>query len=591
LAAFASLLTLKRQRGHQKPVLFTIVRNFSAFATSCLNTLPQSQSANPNLFIYLLHALTFYTTHCKMTGSVALPLSSEAAFAKELTEILQCQIITTIRSLKGEIPAFAEVANAGDLEGRCNRLQAHFKRLSQSSSVDLFQRDFDVFHILFQDLRRFLTSLRDNEISKATAPQRFWFTTRGGKYTKQWARLNNQLNDAIADHVLNVSVNIPEREVHEDKNWPPTIEHMQLSKPSNCTSVEEQQEALMLVARRSIEETDNGEEKKDDIDDNNAAKMMNASSTSILRCGVPNLLHWDFSPRQEKRQRGGGGLFGSSSNASKSRKDRTELYVKTQVLRDMPQDTPLKELRVVLSQLEPGDTSPGIMAGRAVMMSIGTLGALLVTPLIDLGGISAKEAMTQAPLEAAAVFSHYLIEFELEDGTLGTLENCVEDVYLYAGRSSRPQQHIVCRIPMTPGSMGSPDSVTEPLYLRDLIRFRNEERQLKYNLLTNNCKHFVLKALSSGRLFPKATNLDQESLDVFFAVCQGCYVQRDTFSLFHNYEHGVQGEESIADLFSDYSLKCISGLFMDDYSEREYSLKVIGNLFLDDQSERTYTML
>ena len=103
------------------------------------------------------------------------------------------------------------------------------------------------------------------------------------------------------------------------------------------------------------------------------------------------------------------------------------------------------------------------------------------------------------------------MEFELENGTIGTLENCVEDIYLYAGRSSRKQQHCVSRIPMTPGYVGSPDSLTQPLSLQDLIQFRNEQRQTPYRLWDNNCKHFVFLALTNGKLFPRASNYEEEN--------------------------------------------------------------------------------
>jgi len=530
------------------------------------------------------------------TADQPLPLSSEAAFCRELVEFLG-DIIISIQTLKQEIPAFQQATDAVDLEGRCLRLKAHFERLGASPSVVMFQQDFDMFEVLLQKLNAFLTPITEAKVARAVTPQswerHFALSSstssdsskgssggRDGKYTKSLARLNNLLNDTIADHILNLSVNIPEKEVNEDKKWPPTIEYMRLSKPSNKAEIveeetREKQEALKMnftaQTRRIIEQAQmdvmddsamsaSCRRRLDDGDDSEYDPGMDASSTSILRCGNPRL-HWDFSPMEFKPS---AGVFGSSSNFSKSRKHRIELYIKTQVLREMPQDTQVMELRVVLSQLEPGDTSPGIMAGKAAMMSIGTLGALLVAPLIDLGGVSAKEAVSQAPLEAAAVFSHYLMEFELEDGTIGTLERCNEDVYLYAGRSSRPQQHTVSRIPMIPGCMGSPDSLDEPLFLRDLIRFRNEERQDKYSLLSNNCKHFVQKALSSGQLFPRANNLDEESLDAFFAVCQGCYVQGDQFSLFCDYV-----EEEDFSLFSDHAMEVIGGFLMDDQSKSE----------------------
>ena len=212
-----------------------------------------------------------------------------------------------------------------------------------------------------------------------------------------------------------------------------------------------------------------------------------------------------------------------------------------QALRDptIHPHTPVQELRVVLAQLEPGDTSPTITNARAIMMTVGMLNALgTIMTFQQKGGdgVSATDALWQTPLEAAAILTHYILEFTLEDGTVGTIENCIHDIYLYAGRTPRRDRHCVCTIPMRPGRPHAPASlsVTRPLLLQDLIRYRNAKRQQPYRLRDNNCKHFVFHALTDGELFPAANNVAENmtSMKPFFDTCQANYVQESTFNMF-----------------------------------------------------------
>jgi len=492
-----------------------------------------------------------------MAEATSVSSLAEAAFRRELVQYLD-KILDTVGALKAEVPiCFTKAVDNLDLEGRCIRLKDHLEKLSQSASVDLFQDDFRNFLRILQDLSSLLSTLNGSTFAPERAWVR-WFRSGSGKFIKQLENVSNQLNDAIADHILNVNINLPDNEVSEEKNFPPTIDDMQLSRAVN--NAEEEQEAPVLTfsanTRLCLQEPDKNTERFSIGTASTASLSSTSSPSNCFELDANSILsvdeainatkvYWDFSPREIRQHK----WWGSSSNVSRSRKDRIELCIKTQVLREMPQNIPVKELRVVLAQLEAGDTSPGIVAGKAAVSTIGALGALLVSPLVDLGGVSAKDAISHTGDSAGAVFSHYLVEFELENGTVGTIENCVEDVYLYAGRSSRPLQHVVSRIPMAPGSMGSPDSLTKSIYLRDLIRFRNEERQRPYRLLDNNCKHFTYNALTSGRLFPKAGNFEGDSTDAFFTVCQGCYVQKDSFPLFADY---------------DFTLKVIEKLDFDD---------------------------
>jgi hypothetical protein len=83
-----------------------------------------------------------------------------------------------------------------------------------------------------------------------------------------------------------------------------------------------------------------------------------------------------------------------------------------------------------------------------------------------------------------ADFRHFHLQIELSNGTCCILERCVDDVYLYHGESDRREQ-----VPYF--TTQNVSGVT----LKDLIRLRNAERQRPYDLLTNNCKHFVFYAL------------------------------------------------------------------------------------------------
>ena len=243
--------------------------------------------------------------------------------------------------------------------------------------------------------------------------------------------------------------------------------------------------------------------------------------------GAFSSLHWDFSPRGT-----------TSDHKAQSRRERMELYLKMQALRDAcksSQNKPIKELRIVLAQLGARDTNHSQMIGsaKAVITSVGMVGAVLASPFaMAVQGSSASDALLQSPKEAAASLSHYILEFELEDGTMGTMENCVDEVYLYAGRTHRQERHCVCRIPMRPGNEHAPNSLTRPLFFQDLLRFRNEQRQTPYSLMDNNCKHFIYQALMGGQLFPRASNQNPAAKNAFSVLCQSKYAQEQTFDMY-----------------------------------------------------------
>jgi hypothetical protein len=83
------------------------------------------------------------------------------------------------------------------------------------------------------------------------------------------------------------------------------------------------------------------------------------------------------------------------------------------------------------------------------------------------------------------MFCHYAIEFQLENGLVGTLENCVDDVYLYEGTSTRA------------GKFGVLVADLEILDIyrsvADLVRLRNQYRSVPYIVTKNNCKHFAFE--------------------------------------------------------------------------------------------------
>ena len=130
-------------------------------------------------------------------------------------------------------------------------------------------------------------------------------------------------------------------------------------------------------------------------------------------------------------------------------------------------------------------------------------------------------------------FLHFLVEIELEDGTMCTLERCADDVYLYEGESSRRKKHCVL--------------INEHVYgisLGDLIRIRNEERKVPYKLHGNNCIDFAWKTLRY--LFRKnnffvdkhsddgwiSSNNQLKSKLEFAGLCRSFYQTNETASIY-----------------------------------------------------------
>jgi hypothetical protein len=432
------------------------------------------------------------------------------------------------------VHGFDSAAGAVDLVGRCERLLALTGGLqtaasSSTSEATCLQEDHAELQVLLQDLSSFLSQLKEAKIAPNHRWDKWW--EQGSKYARLLHAISNRLNDFMVNYLHHIWQVVAE---DTDGTWePPTVEALKLCKPVLCdeaTTIWNTVNDCKRLASASTRSTGTASTVSLDSSlrshDSNAEECDNAWKSS--QSTAP--LQWDFSPRSLPTSG-----WGSNGGVLRRRQDRIDQYRQTQLLRDLPsQDIPVVSLKIVLAQLEAGDTSPTIVAGKTAMMTLGYLGALMVSPLAMTFGLSAKEAFQETPLEAAAVLCHYLLEFELANGMVGTIENCVQDIYLYGGRSTRKEQHVVCTVPMLPGAVGSPDSLTRPLLLRDLIRFRNEQRQRPYRLFENNCKHFCLQALTGGQLFPTPTNYSRkEFLQVFFALCQGCYVAKESFDLFH----------------------------------------------------------
>ncbi|CAB9531542.1 expressed unknown protein [Seminavis robusta] len=563
---------------------------------------------------------TCASTRCSTT-STSTSTSTSVITAHDLVVSLE-ELLLQLEHIQRQVPGFEEAAGQFDFCGRWDRLHKHTSRLSECTSMSrddedtlLLATDFEQIKELVCDCRSFLETLEDAKIAPRHRWQKWWDKQQSGKYQRPLEALSNRLNEVIVTHVHHVWDMVPLQVEHDTdststatlSHFPFTMDQMGLTAPvqseheeltgwhgKGCDKLSFSQR--LSTSMRSTASTastvsmDSSMRSYSTHNNSNNNNNNNGSSSNWTDSASNNNqdLLWDFSPRPLPPSG-----WGSNGGAPKTRRDLQEQYVQTQRLRELSQDIPVQQIRVVLAQLEAGDTSPTIVTAKTAMMTLGYFGALMVSPLAMTFGLTPQEAIHETPLEAAAVFSHYLLEFELadKDGTIATLENCVNDIYLYEGRSTRAQQHVVTTIPMLPGAIGAPNSVTRPLLLRDLIRFRNQQRQQPYRLFENNCKHFCVHALTGGDLFPKATNVDRTNLEVFYQLCQGCYVQEECFDLFTDPRMPLLPEEDEAeqepppmdDSSSKRRRRRMSGVDVRGLSERD--------LMMDDSSRRRQQLM
>ncbi|CAB9519787.1 expressed unknown protein [Seminavis robusta] len=201
----------------------------------------------------------------------------------------------------------------------------------------------------------------------------------------------------------------------------------------------------------------------------------------------------------------------SCTASSASRKDRKAYYERLIAVRAIDQAARVTEIRVVLANLDPGDTTFPVHAAKTVLTvsgvvtggivgAINGLVSMVKTGSVSKGFDSAKQTATSAVSVCRNSFLHWLMEIDLQDGSTCTLERCADDVYLYEGKSSRQNQHCVFKIPVN-------NSFAE-YSMRQLIRFRNKQRKVPYNLHGNNCVHFVFNFVDC--VAPGIVKLQQE---------------------------------------------------------------------------------
>lgn len=204
----------------------------------------------------------------------------------------------------------------------------------------------------------------------------------------------------------------------------------------------------------------------------------------------------------------------------------------------MDEDLAVVSVNVVLSQIEPGDTSAvlswgvsgvsvfahGLAAAGAGALVLGTASATLVGSLIDKmlhipthrpnssGKRAGEQCTDHAPpphgsvrntiwkrgtskaREVAAsgnTLRHFLLEVTLEDGSVFTTEKTPNGVNLYPGSTDRKHRHQVWKVNFTDSHQH------EKFYLRDLIQLCRDADQFEYYVLRSNCKHFSWDALTA----------------------------------------------------------------------------------------------
>lgn len=115
------------------------------------------------------------------------------------------------------------------------------------------------------------------------------------------------------------------------------------------------------------------------------------------------------------------------------------------------------------------------------------------------------------------MFCHYVVQFQLENGLIGTIEHCVDDIQLYEGKSTRNEKHVVLDVDLIHLDINKS--------LLDLVRLRNQHRKTPYCLWSNNCKHFAFQALNAliGNVYYISHRKVVLEVNRFCSMCQYMY--------------------------------------------------------------------
>ena len=208
------------------------------------------------------------------------------------------------------------------------------------------------------------------------------------------------------------------------------------------------------------------------------------------RLSRTNWVEWDVAEAPS-----GKSMLGTRSPLASyaSNKDNQIYHSRVQRLLVLDQSTCVTAVRVCLAHLDPGDTTFAVRAGKLAGKVVAGAPLALPTAMLKedprtirqdrLGGYL-NRSWTRASNNWTNKFLHFLVELDLEDGTMCTLERCADDVYLYEGESSRRKKHCVL----------ANDNING-ISLGDLIRIRNEERKVPYKLNGNSCIDFAWKTI------------------------------------------------------------------------------------------------
>jgi len=219
-------------------------------------------------------------------------------------------------------------------------------------------------------------------------------------------------------------------------------------------------------------------------------------------------------------------------------------------LHDHREDLRVVSIDVVLSQIEPGDSTPalsysvtGVQALARTLAAIGVRAVVAGSGAATLAKSIAYKANprnyysrnrtippeqeedpsdsrpvvwnkgkgrgngrreSRAAIHAKAfgnIIRHFLLEFTLEDGTVYTMEKTPKGIELYPGSTVRKQRQSVwhiklCTRPSRSGGCQSTTSSQKPVFLRDLVRFCRQANP-GYHTFKSNCKHFSWDALTT----------------------------------------------------------------------------------------------
>ena len=442
--------------------------------------------------------------------------------------------------------AFAE-ESAINLSNRVYRTEDDLRRLMKlNDSGDRFKKHLENLMCVFQNIDAFFAKMSKTGWTSVAKK-----IIKGGKYEAKYIELHKSLDSAKLDLILALNAGLATNEMEapsaalpigRDHHFPPTMQTTE--------------QTIYVV--------------EEDVSAAPGESVVNEPDDDIVLPHAINLRQedWKLGPRPPSEETSGvmspsptplfvfnrpkgNTLFSSVSESSDSvsasvlrfLNGRREECHRIAVLRDIAAhgNVGIKSISVVLSKLEYGDTSNHIYATQGVMKVARPFIALAAIPILlgglaaDLGGLAlgyeepptndsfaAKTSRLANGIRAQTnILVHFSVEFELDIGIRGTIENCVDDIHLYEGGVSRGEEFCVL--------FANLEEIGRTCSFNDLVRIRNEERVRPYSSTSNNCKHFAFHVIKSLVGEYDGRDLKRDTFQGFRNSCQNAYSDKRQF--------------------------------------------------------------